>query len=177
MPSTLLRLAVALLTFGLGVSVTTLWIAYRTPEIKSVKSESVRKKECRTRHAYMMAPLPAVEEPLPPSWDEPLPPPPPLPLLPPPAPISGGILDGKAISKPQPAYPAIEGAARVSGTVNVQVIVDESGNVSSAKAVSGYPLLQRAAVEAAYRARFAPTRLSGQPVKVSGVLSYNFVLP
>lgn len=175
MPSTLLRLAVALLAFGLGVSVTTLWIAYRTPEVKSVKSESVRKKECRTRHAYMMAPLPAIEEPLPPSWDEPLPPPP-MPLLPS-VPISGGILDGKAISKPQPAYPAIAGAARASGKINVRVLVDESGNVSSAEAISGHPLLQQAAVEAAYRARFVPTRLSGQPVEVSGVLSYTFVLP
>ncbi|MBD0325774.1 MAG: energy transducer TonB [Pyrinomonadaceae bacterium] len=91
-------------------------------------------------------------------------------------PIMGGILNGKAISLPKPPYPAIARAARASGTVVVQVIVDETGKVISARAISGHPLLQQAAVKAAYEARFAPTMLSGQPVKVMGTISYNFVL-
>jgi TonB family protein len=91
--------------------------------------------------------------------------------------ISGGVLNGKAISKPQPAYPPIAKAARAAGVVTVQITVDESGRVVSASAVSGHPLLQQAAVTAAREARFSPTLLSGQPVKVSGVLTYNFVLP
>jgi len=90
--------------------------------------------------------------------------------------VSGGILNGKAIFKPAPQYPAIAKAARASGLVTVQILVDESGQVISAKAVSGHPLLQQAAVNAARQARFSPTRLSGQPVKVSGVITYNFVL-
>lgn len=90
--------------------------------------------------------------------------------------VSGGVLNGKAISKPQPAYPPIAKAARASGTVTVQVLVNEEGNVISAKAVSGHPLLQQAAVNAAYQAKFSPTIVSGQKVKVSGVLTYNFVL-
>ncbi|HKO35147.1 MAG TPA: TonB family protein [Pyrinomonadaceae bacterium] len=90
--------------------------------------------------------------------------------------ISGGVLNGKAISKPQPAYPAIAKAARASGTVTVQVLVDEQGKVVSANAVSGHPLLQQSAVQAARQARFSPTLLSGQPVKVTGVITYNFVL-
>ncbi|HEY0172025.1 MAG TPA: TonB family protein [Pyrinomonadaceae bacterium] len=110
--------------------------------------------------------------------DDPPPPPPPAPT-PPPKPktvVSGGVLNGKAISKPQPAYPPIAKAARASGTVTVQILVDESGRVVSANAVSGHPLLQQAAVSAARNARFSPTLLSGQPVKVSGVITYNFVL-
>ena len=98
---------------------------------------------------------------------------------PPPRPktvVSGGVLNGKAISKPQPAYPAIAKAARAQGTVTVQILVDESGRVVSASAVNGHPLLQQAAVAAARQARFSPTLLSGQPVKVSGVITYNFVL-
>lgn len=91
------------------------------------------------------------------------------------APISGGVLNGKAISLPKPAYPAIARAAHASGTVTVQVTIDESGKVTSARAVSGHPLLQASAVQAAYQARFSPTQLSGQPVKVTGVLTYNFV--
>ena len=90
--------------------------------------------------------------------------------------VSGGVLNGKAVSKPAPEYPEIAKAARAQGTVTVQVLVDEEGNVVSASAVSGHPLLQQAAVAAARRARFSPTRLSGQPVKVSGVVTYNFVL-
>jgi TonB family protein len=91
-------------------------------------------------------------------------------------PISGGVLNNKAIEKPQPAYPPIAKAARASGTVTVQILVDEEGRVVSANAVSGHPLLQQAAVAAARQARFSPTLLSGQPVKVSGVITYDFVL-
>jgi TonB family protein len=103
-------------------------------------------------------------------------PPPPPPTLPSnPATISGGVLNGKAISKPQPAYPPVAKAVHASGTVTVQVTVDESGNVVAASAVSGHPLLQQAAVAAARLAKFSPTLLSGKPVKVTGVLTYNFV--
>jgi len=65
---------------------------------------------------------------------------------------------------------------RAQGSVNVQILVDEQGKVVSAQAVSGHPLLTFAAKEAALRARFTPTLLNGQPVKVQGVITYNFVL-
>ena len=103
------------------------------------------------------------------------PPPPEAKPTPPRAPISGGVLNGKAISLPKPAYPPIARAAHASGTVVVQVLIDENGNVVSAHAVSGHPLLQAVAVGAARQARFSPTKLSGQPVKVTGVIQYNFV--
>jgi len=105
---------------------------------------------------------------------EPPPPPPPAPT-PPRAPISGGVLNGKAISLPKPNYPPIARQAHASGTVVVQVTIDENGSVISAHAVSGHPLLQAVAVAAARGARFSPTKLSGQPVKVTGVITYNFV--
>jgi TonB family protein len=90
------------------------------------------------------------------------------------APISGGVLNGKAITLPAPPYPPIARAAKASGTVVVQVTLDEQGNVISARAVSGHPLLQAAAVAAARNAKFSPTRLSGEPVRVTGVITYNF---
>jgi protein TonB len=108
--------------------------------------------------------------------DAPPPPPKPTPAPKPKTVVSGGVLNGKAISKPQPPYPAIAKAARASGTVTVQILVDESGRVIQASATGGHPLLQQAAVQAARQARFSPTLLSGQPVKVSGVITYNFVL-
>jgi protein TonB len=89
--------------------------------------------------------------------------------------IQGGELNGKAITLPKPEYPDIARAAHASGTVVVQVLIDEDGTVVSAHAVSGHPLLQAAAEGAAREARYAPTKLSGQPVKVTGVIQYNFV--
>lgn len=90
--------------------------------------------------------------------------------------ISGGVLNSKALSLPKPAYPPLAKAAKASGSVIVQVLVDEQGNVVSARAVSGHPLLQTAAVAAARQAKFAPTKLSGSPVKVSGIIKYDFVV-
>jgi len=93
------------------------------------------------------------------------------------APINRGVLNGSATSLPQPAFPAIARAAHASGEVTVQITVDETGNVVAARAVSGHQLLLAAAVTAARQARFTPTRLNGEPVKVTGVLVYNFVAP
>ncbi|MDQ3666848.1 MAG: cytochrome c oxidase assembly factor Coa1 family protein [Acidobacteriota bacterium] len=88
--------------------------------------------------------------------------------------IKGGVLNGKAISLPKPAYPPIAKQTRASGTIVVQVLVDEKGNVVSARALSGHPLLQAASVVAARGAKFSPTKAKGKPVKVSGVIRYNF---
>lgn len=93
------------------------------------------------------------------------------------APISGGVLNGKATSLPVPEYPASARQARASGTVVVQVTIDEYGNVTVAKAVSGHLLLQQASVTAAQQAKFAPTFFMGEPVKVSGVITFNFAAP
>ena len=106
--------------------------------------------------------------------DEP-PPPAPTPKPTPHAPISGGVLNGKAVHLVTPPYPAIARSAHAAGSVQVQVLIDENGNVISAHAVSGHPLLQAAAVAAARASKFTPTKLSGQPVKVNGVIIYNFV--
>lgn len=97
----------------------------------------------------------------------------PKPLL---KPVSGGVLNGKAVHLPLPLFPAAARSARASGTVVVQVVIDEKGKVLSAKATSGHALLRDAAVQAAKEARFSPTLLSGQPVKITGEINYNFAL-
>lgn len=102
-------------------------------------------------------------------------PPPPPPKPTPHAPISGGVLNGKAVRLVQPPYPPIARSAHASGQVVVQVLIDENGNVVAAHATSGHPLLQAAATNAARSSKFTPTKLSGQPVKVNGVIIYNFV--
>lgn len=91
--------------------------------------------------------------------------------------VTGGILNGKAVSLPLPGYPPAARAVRASGAVSVQVVLSETGEVESASAVSGHPLLRAAAVEAAREAKFSATTLGGNPVKVSGIIVYNFVAP
>ena len=90
--------------------------------------------------------------------------------------IEANVLNGKAISLPRPAYPAEARAARASGTVTVRVTIDETGNVIRACAVSGPRLLMRESEAAAYRSKFTPTKLSGMPLKVMGVITYNYVM-
>jgi TonB family protein len=94
-----------------------------------------------------------------------------------PAPINGGILNNKALYLPTPEYPPIAAQAKASGAVNVQILIDEMGNIISAHAINGHPLLQATSVAAARQARFSPTSLSGVPVKVSGILQFNFTAP
>jgi periplasmic protein TonB len=101
----------------------------------------------------------------------PLPPTPPAMLR-----VSPGVILAKVVDLPKPAYPAIAKQARVQGPVNVQVLIDETGKVISAQAVKGSAMLTQAAVDAARRARFTPTKLGDHPVKVQGVIIYNFVL-
>ena len=90
--------------------------------------------------------------------------------------IGRGVINPLEIrSKPEPSYPPLARAARAAGPVAVRVLVGVDGYVKDAEAVSGHPLLQAAAVSAARQAKFEPLRLSGQPVKFSGLLLYNFV--
>lgn len=90
--------------------------------------------------------------------------------------VEGGVLNGRSISKPAPSYPNAAKQQHVSGMVVVEIVVDETGKVIKAEALCGHPVLADASVEAARRARFTPTLLSGMPVKVSGVITYRFVL-
>jgi len=114
--------------------------------------------------------------------DEPPPPPPPPPKpTPEPTPrgpqkISSGVLQGMALKRPKPTYPPIARAARASGAVVVQVVISEDGRVEEAVVQSGHPLLRDAALQSARQWVFRPTTLSGVPVKVQGVLTFNFTL-
>jgi TonB family protein len=92
-------------------------------------------------------------------------------------PIEGGIVNGKAISKPQPVYPDAAKRSDAQGTIAVQILIGEAGTVLSACAQGdGHPALKRAAEFAAYESRFTPTTVDGKAVKVIGIITYNFVL-
>ena len=108
------------------------------------------------------------------------PPPPPAPVATP-TPVRivkiSRVLNSEAKLLPKPTYPRMAVQIHLQGTVAVQVVIDETGKVVSAKAVSGHPILVPEAVRAAMGARFSPTIIGDQAVKISGVITYNFVLP
>jgi TonB family protein len=89
--------------------------------------------------------------------------------------ISGGLLNSKAVRLPKPDYTTFARRGGASGLVVVEVTIDEQGNVSSATAVKGHPLLKKSAEDAARGAKFPPVIICGQPVKVTGTISYNFI--
>ena len=102
-------------------------------------------------------------------------------IAPPPAPPahklatrSLGVINGIAKDLPKPLYPPPAKALNIQGKVDVAVTIDEDGKVISAHAVSGHLLLRPAAEKAAWSAKFTPTLLSNVPVKVTGVIVYNF---
>lgn len=166
----IIHLLVALLTFALGTIASLLLQGGLASSSKSVSEQSVAARP-ETQRALLPESVPTSRycacaggdlDSLPPASDTQK------------APIHGGVLNGKAISLPKPPYPPIAKAARAGGTVVVQIVIDERGCVQSARVAGGHPLLHAAAVQAARHACFKPTLLSGQPVKVTGIITYNF---
>jgi TonB family protein len=89
--------------------------------------------------------------------------------------IDLGVVNGRAISLPRPEYSSMARGARAAGSVTVFVTIDETGKVVAARAITGHPLLREASEAAAREARFKPTMVSGQPIKVTGIITYSFV--
>lgn len=83
--------------------------------------------------------------------------------------VSSGIVNGSAISLPQPANPQ-----KLKGKVYIKVLISENGEVLSAEALKGVKELFDASVKAAKSAKFPVFTLSGKPTKRSGVIVYKF---
>jgi protein TonB len=114
-------------------------------------------------------------------------PPPPRPVEPPrpttpqvdttkPVRLISSVLQGKAIERRTPNYPPLARQIHLSGSVSVEVVIALDGHVEAARAINGHPLLVTAAVDAARGWRFEPTLLNGTPVRVSGVIVFNFTM-
>src|SRR5262245_3964343 len=108
------------------------------------------------------------------------PPPPPMAIPPKPGTsgrkvkVTEGVLPNLASKKVEPEYPSIAKAAGVRGKVSVNVTVSETGKVIEAEIIKGHPLLRDAALQAARQWEFKPAEISGVPVKIVGVLIFNF---
>lgn len=88
---------------------------------------------------------------------------------------SGEVINGKALRLIQPSYPAEAKKARAEGTVYVQILIDEKGDVVLAKSIAGHPALLAVSEKAARLSKFSQTKIKGSPVRVSGIIAYNFI--
>lgn len=88
--------------------------------------------------------------------------------------IDVGALNDKTADLPKPAYPVGPRAAARPVKVTVEVVIDQTGRVVSAKARGGTRLLQKLAEEAASRAAFLPFTVEGRPVRAKGFIEYGF---
>ncbi|MGI8467958.1 MAG: TonB family protein [Pyrinomonadaceae bacterium] len=93
----------------------------------------------------------------------------------PPQNVNVGVMNSRAVSLTTPAYPQSARAVNAAGQVTVQITVDEQGNVTSARAISGHPLLRSSAEAAARQSRFNPVKIGDRAVSATGVLVYNFI--
>jgi TonB family protein len=84
------------------------------------------------------------------------------------------VLEGNAVTRVEPTYPPTARVMKAFGMVSVQITISETGKVIDAKAISGHQALRPAAVDAAYKWVFKPTTVNGEPIKVQGVLTFNF---
>lgn len=92
-----------------------------------------------------------------------------------PATLVDEVINGRALKLPVPEYPIEARRIRAHGVVLVKVTIDEAGKVAQATATCGHPYLRKASEDAALRARFSPTLVAGQPVKVTGIITYRFI--
>lgn len=90
--------------------------------------------------------------------------------------VENEMLSSRVISLPRPVYPDEARQQKVAGIVRVMATVDENGSVAEAEAVSGSPLLQDAAVNAAKQAKFEPLGRAGRSTRTKTIISYNFQL-
>jgi protein TonB len=88
--------------------------------------------------------------------------------------ISQGVTRGMRIFSPQPAYPKIAQAARVSGDVVLTAIISRQGEIEHLTVLSGHPLLVSAAIQAVEQWRYRPFLLNDQPIEVETTITVSF---
>jgi protein TonB len=88
--------------------------------------------------------------------------------------VGGNVQAPRLMLKIQPSYPPLARETRTQGVVVVDCVIDEHGNVTQVKLVSGHPLLIRAALDAVRQWKYQPTRLNGVPIAVEMEVTVNF---
>ncbi|MGC2193254.1 MAG: TonB family protein [Terriglobales bacterium] len=92
-------------------------------------------------------------------------------------PVSQGVTGGRLTHKVDPIYPSEARLQRIEGSVVLEALVGEDGNVREVQVTSGPPLLAKAAAQAVKRWRYQPFELNGRPVSIHNQITIQFKLP
>jgi protein TonB len=88
--------------------------------------------------------------------------------------VGGNVKAPQLLSGPAPVYPVLARQSRIQGTVVIEAVIDEHGNVVQVRAISGHPLLIPAAMQAVSQRKYEPTILDGEPTPVALRVEVNF---
>jgi periplasmic protein TonB len=96
--------------------------------------------------------------------------------VPPPAPVAaapkvpvrvgGDVKPPRLLFGPAPDYPLLAKQAHIGGIVVIEAVIDERGNVTGMRVVSGHPLLVQSALNAVSKRKYEPTVLDGEPTPI-----------
>lgn len=88
--------------------------------------------------------------------------------------VGGDVKPPQLISAPPVVYPEIARQAGISGDVVVRIVIDKSGKVTEAKAITGPILLRDAAVNALRDRKYVPSKLDGRPISIEMLVTIQF---
>ncbi|MFY9561546.1 MAG: TonB family protein [Terriglobales bacterium] len=104
----------------------------------------------------------------------------PIAVLKPPAPTRplkmSHWAEGNLIYRVQPVYPPLARQVRVQGPVLLRAIISKTGAIENLTAISGHPMLVKAAIDAVRQWRYRPYLLNDEPVEIETEITVNFVL-
>jgi protein TonB len=74
----------------------------------------------------------------------------------------------------QPDYPAVARQLKIQGIVELEAVVDGSGEVAKVSIVSGNPVLTKPSVEALKKWKFKPFLIEGKAVSTTVPVTFSF---
>lgn len=89
--------------------------------------------------------------------------------------VGGGVQRPELIGKVEPRYTEMAERAKITGTLIVEVVIDQEGCVRRPRILKGLPMgLDRAAMDAVRNWTFEPAVFQGKPVPVYYTLTVSF---
>jgi protein TonB len=88
--------------------------------------------------------------------------------------IISQLTEAQLLRRVEPIYPHIASVSGIQGQVKLHAIIARDGSIQSLNAISGHPLLVRAAIEAVEQWRYRPYVLNGEKVEVETFITVNF---
>jgi len=91
-----------------------------------------------------------------------------------PVPVGGEVQPAQLVKSVPPVYPAMARSQHTTGSVQVDALIDASGNVADLKVISGPALLHHAALDAVKQWKYKPAMLNGEPTSMHLTVTVQF---